>query len=184
MKNNILFCLIGTLALTAASCDDKDDNSGFSGKMAINGQTETVNSALYLESAANDFREADFQLALLKDVLTETPEDDPDFYVTIALSESLCGRTIDLTQPVAQSGERERGIHIQARKTPGPYFRISHTGEGTIEVSGDATVSSGTLTATRNGDNFAVKLSVTLSDGNSIAANWKGTATKLKKTDN
>lgn len=187
MKKNLLFCLAGALALIASSCDDEKDNgSGFSGKMTVNGQTETINSAFYHYTAANDRNEADFLLILFKDFLTELPEDAPDIFVSVALSESLFNRTIDLTQPVAQSGELQRGIHIQARKTPDPYFWISHTGDGKIEVvnsvSGpsDAVVTAGTLTATRNGDNFTIKLSVTLSDGKSIAADWKGTATRLE----
>lgn len=187
MKKILLLCLAGALALAASSCDDEKDNgNGFSGKMTVNGQTETIRSAMYLESVANDFREADFRLMLFKDFLTELPEDAPDIFVSVALSESLFDRTIDLTQPVAQSGELERGIHMQARKTPDPYFWISHTGDGKIEVvnsvSGpsDAVVTAGTLTATRNGDNFTIKLSVTLSDGKSIAADWKGAATRLE----
>lgn len=187
MKKFLSLLLAGALALAVTSCDDdkKDDDGGFSGKMAVNGQIETINSAFYLDTAANDRNEAHFQLMLLKDFLTDIPENTPDFVITIALSESLWGKTIDLTQPVAKSGELERGIHIQARKTPDPYFWISHTGDGKIEVvnsvSGpsDAVVTAGTLTATRNGDDFTIKLSVTLSDGKSIAADWKGTATKV-----
>lgn len=187
MKKFLSLLLAGALALAVTSCDDdkKDDDGGFSGKMAVNGQIETINSAFYLDTAANDRNEAHFQLMLLKDFLTDIPENTPDFVITIALSESLWGKTIDLTQPVAKSGELERGIHILARKTSDPYFWISHTGDGKIEVvnsvSGpsDAVVTAGTLTATRNGDDFTIKLSVTLSDGKSIAADWKGMATKV-----
>lgn len=187
MKKYLSLLLAGALALTVTSCDDdkKDDDGGFSGKIAINGQIETVNTAFYHDTAANDRNEAYFQLMLLRDFFTQTPENNPDFFITIAVSESLCGKTIDLTQPIVKSGALNPGINLLARNAPAPRFWISYTSDGKIEVvnsvSGpiDATVTAGTLTATRSGENFTVRLSVTLSDGYSIAAEWKGTATKV-----
>lgn len=187
MKKFLSLLLAGALALAVTSCDDdkKDDDGGFSGKMAVNGQTETINSAFYHDTAANDRNEAYFQLMLLKDFLTEIPENTPDFVITIALSESLWGKTIDLTQPIVKSGALNPGIKLQAQNTPDSHLWISYTSDGKIVVSNgvsgpcDATVTAGTLTVGRSGDNFTVRLSVTLSDDRSIAAEWKGTATKV-----
>lgn len=187
MKKFLSLLLAGAFALAVTSCDDdkKDDDGGFSGKMAVNGQTETINSAFYHDTAANDRNEAYFQLMLLKDFLTEIPENTPDFVITIALSESLWGKTIDLTQPIVKSGVLNPGIKLQAQNTPDSHLWISYTSDGKIVVSNgvsgpcDATVTAGTLTVGRSGDNFTVRLSVTLSDDRSIAAEWKGTATKV-----
>ena len=56
--------------------------------------------------------------------------------------------------------------------------------DGTIDTtdggsSQGPSVTGGTLLLTRSGDNFTVELSVTLSDGSSVSADWKGTATKI-----
>lgn len=182
MKKILMLCLAGALGLAATSCDeDKNEDGRFSGKMTINGQTETVKSAFYAESPANDRNEANFQIGLLKDACSKLP-DDPDYHVTISLTESLYGKTLDLTQPIRKSGTLDNGMSIAARNAPNTHFRISYTADGKIKVisgEADATVTSGVLTVTRSGDDFTVKLSVTLSDGNSAAVDWKGTATKV-----
>lgn len=183
MKKIATRCLLGALCLAVAACnDDKEDDGGFSGTMTVNGQQETVKSAFYVESPANDRNEAYFQISLLKDAYSQMPENDLDYHVTISLTESLYGKTLDLTQPIRKSGALDNGMSIAARNAPNTHFRISYTVEGKINViSGevDTTVTSGVLTVTRSGDDFAIKFSMTLSDGNSVAADWKGTATKL-----
>ena len=142
---------------------------GNPGKITINGQTETVNSAFYISD------DGYIALFLLKDVLTEIPEDgDPDFGISIEFSESLPGKTIDLTKPL----DPDLRLYLLGgnKKTAiGIYYN-----DGTItDENNDAlTVSAGTLTLTRSGDNFTVELSVTLSDGSSLAAEWKGKVTK------
>lgn len=145
--------------------------------MTVNGQTETVKSAFYEEYAANEYDEAEIDLFLFKDAFSQAPTEEPSFYVNIEVSESLNGKTLDLTKPLDQS------------KTPKPYLYISAVGNGkdfdidyknnTIEITDNATVTSGTLTATKNGNKFTVKLSIKLSNGNSITADWEGMATKV-----
>ena len=103
------------------------------------------------------------------------PEDgDPDFGISIEFSESLLGKTIDLTKPL----DPDLRLYLLGgnKKTAiGIYYS-----NGTITDENDdaLTVSAGTLTLTRSGDNFTVKLSVTLPDGSSLAAEWKGKVTK------
>ena len=171
MKKIFMLCLAGALALASTACDDKDDKGGGnSGKITINGQTENVNSAFYISD------DGYIALFLLKDVLTEIPEDgdDPDFGISIEFSESLLGKTIDLTNPL-DPDLRLIIFGINKKTEIGIYYN-----DGTITDGKDdaLTVSAGTLTLTRSGDNFTVELSVTLSDGSSLAAEWKGKVTK------
>lgn len=179
MKKIFTLCLAGALALAATACDDKDDKGGGdSGKMTINGRTEPVKSALFQEYPAEENDEAEFDLYLLREVYTSVPDHDPDFSVNIEVSESLNGKTLDLTKPLDQSGTSIPYLYIAAI-ADGTEFEIEYY-NGQIGATDNATVTSGTLTATRNGNKFTVKLSVTLSDGNSIRADWKGTATKIE----
>lgn len=178
MKKIFTLCLAGALALAATACDDDDDkDGGYSGKMTVSGQTEEVKSALYFEYAADGGDEAEIDLYLFKEAFSAMPNAEPSFYVNLEISESLNGKTVDLTKPLSQSS------------TPRPYLYINAVSSGKdlvidyydnkIDVTDDATVTAGSMTATRNGDNITVKLSVTLSDGNSLSVDWKGKATKV-----
>ena len=71
--------------------------------MTVNGQTEEIKSAIYAEAPAGEFGENGVGLYLFKDVLTGMPEEEPDFGIMIVITESLYGKTIDLTKPVARS---------------------------------------------------------------------------------
>ena len=138
--------------------------------MTVNGQTETVNSAFYVSG------DGYIALYLLKDVLTEIPDENPGFAIGLMFPESLLGKTIDLTKPL----DPDLGLTILGinKKTEiGIYYE-----NGTItDDEGDTlTVSAGTLALTRSGDNFTVKLSVTLPGGSSLAADWTGKATKTE----
>lgn len=179
MKKIFMFCMAGALALAAASCDDDDEGGGNSGKITVNGQTETVKSALYSEIEAEEFGEKGVGLVLLKDVITGIPEKGPDFGVSVTMTESLYGKTVDLTKPVTLNSHLGiYGINKNAEITISYENGEIDTADGSITQG--PTVTGGTLTMTRSGDNFTVKLSVTLSDGSSAAADWKGTATKME----
>lgn len=177
MKKFFTLCLAGTLCLAAASCDeDKEDNGGFSGKMTINGQTEAVKSAFYDEEPGNDSAEAQVRIVFLKDAYAEfpdmQPETRPDMMVLIGLSESLFGKTVDLTQPLDQHNEPTPalmygGIHESHVITAANYLNNK------ILVSKNGTIKSGTLTMTRSGSHFTVQFSVTFSDGTSLAVDGK-----------
>lgn len=98
------------------------------------------------------------------------------------MSESLYGKTVDLTKPIVKSGTLAPYLDIVAANE-GQSFEIDNS-EGSIDISvGEAdtslTVTSGTLKVTKNGGDFSVKLSVELSDGKSIFADWTGKATKV-----
>ena len=88
--------------------------------------------------------------------------------------ESLPGKTIDLTKPL-DPDLRLTILGVNQKTQIGIYYE-----NGTITDDNDdaLTVSAGTLTLTRSGDNFTVKLSVTLPGGRSLAADWTGKATK------
>ena len=88
------------------------------------------------------------------------------------------GKTIDLTKPVARSS-----YLLIAGMNKNLDVSIEYD-DGTIDTtdggsSQGPSVTGGTLLLTRSGDNFTVELSVTLSDGSSVSADWKGTATKI-----
>ena len=106
------------------------------------------------------------------------PEEEPDFGIMIVITESLYGKTIDLTKPVARScylliaGFNKYLVVFKDLE----YCSIDTTDGGSSQ---GPSVTGGTLLLTRSGDNFTVELSVTLSDGSSVSADWKGTATKI-----
>ncbi len=171
MKKIFMLCLAGALALASTACDDKDDKGGGnSGKITVNGQTETVNSAFYASY------EGQIVLYLLKDVLTEIPEEDPGFAIGLVFSESLPGKAIDLTKPL----DPDLGLAILGINKKTNIRIYYYDGTITDEKDNALTVSAGTLTLTRSGDNFTVKLSVTLPGGRSLAADWTGKATKTE----
>ena len=133
--------------------------------MTVNGQTEEIKSAIYAEAPAGEFGENGVGLYLFKDVM-------------IVITESLYGKTIDLTKPVARSS-----YLLIAGMNKNLDVSIEYD-DGTIDTtdggsSQGPSVTGGTLLLTRSGDNFTVELSVTLSDGSSVSADWKGTATKI-----
>lgn len=147
--------------------------------MTVNGQTEEIKSAIYAEAPDDEFGEKGVGLFLLKDVTTEMPEEEPDFGINIMITESLYGKTLDLTQPVARSSY----LYLSGA-TKNSEITIEYS-DGTIDTADGSitqgpTVTGGTLLLTRSGDNFTVKLSVTLSDGSSLSADWKGKATKIE----
>lgn len=90
--------------------------------------------------------------------------------------ESLPGKAIDLTKPLDPDSDLTI-LGINKKTEIGIYYS-----DGTITDDEDnaLTVSAGTLTLTRSGDNFTVKLSVTLPGGSSLAADWTGKATKTE----
>lgn len=182
MQKIFMLCLAGALTLAATSCKDEKQTITVQ-TITVNGLTSEVQSAFYVEEElAEEGGEAGTSLILLPTFLQTLPEDEPDFYVGIEISESLYGKTVDLTEPIVKSGPLEPYLDIVAA-SEGQSFEIDNS-EGSIDISvGETdtslTVTSGTLKVTKNGDDFSVKLSVTLSDGKFISADWKGTAIKM-----
>lgn len=147
--------------------------------MTVNGQTEDVKSAIYAEVPPEELGENGVMLYLLKDVVTGMPQEEPDFGIGITITESLYGKTLDLTKPLDKSSYLNI---VGVNKNDDVYIEYA---DGKIDTTdgGDGpvpTVTGGTLLLTRSGDNFTVKLSVTLSDGSSASADWKGKATKIE----
>lgn len=182
MRKIFMLCLAGALALAAASC--KEDKKVVTLQtITVSGQMYEVKSAFYTENPAEEGGEAGFMLGLFPTVLTTIPEEEPSFYVGIEISESLCGKTIDLTKPIVKSGTLEPYLGIIA-SADGTTIEIDNS-EGSIDISvqeadSPLTVTSGTLKVTKNGGDFSVKFFVNLSDGRYIATDWKGTAKKVE----
>ena len=93
------------------------------------------------------------------------------------------GKTIDLTKPIVKSGTLEPYLGIIA-SADGTTIEIDNS-EGSIDISvqeadSPLTVTAGSLKVTKHGGDFSVKFFVNLSDGRNIAADWKGTATKME----
>lgn len=174
-----MFCLVCALVLTTTSC--KDEQKVTVQTITVNGQIYEVKSAFYVEEPADAEDEACFELGLFPTDFTTPPAEEPDFYVGIDMSESLWGKTIDLTKPIAKTGTLEPYLGIIAAAN-GTTVEIDNS-EGSIDISvqeadSPLTVTSGTLKVTKNGGDFSVKFFVNLSDGRYIAADWKGTAKK------
>ena len=169
----------GALALATTSC--KDEKVTTMQTITVNGQICEVKSAFYVEEKADEQWETSYDLILFREYFSTLPFTMSDYGVDIEVSESLIGKTIDLTEPVTQTGPLRPYLSVGAIGET--EFDIVHSFERITVSNGDdissATVSYGMLTVTRDGDNFSVKLSVKLSDGKSIFADWTGKATKV-----
>lgn len=179
MRKIFMFCLTGALALATTSC--KDEKVTTMQTITVNGQICEVKSAFYVEEKADEQWETSYDLILFREYFSTLPFTMSDYGVDIEVSESLIGKTIDLTEPVTQTGPLRPYLSVGAIGET--EFDIVHSFERITVSNGDdissATVSYGMLTVTRDGDNFSVKLSVNLSDGKSIFADWTGKATKV-----
>ena len=159
----------------------KDEKVTTMQTITVNGQICEVKSAFYVEEKADEQWETSYDLILFREYFSTLPFTMSDYGVDIEVSESLIGKTIDLTEPVTQTGPLRPYLSVGAIGET--EFDIVHSFERITVSNGDdissATVSYGMLTVTRDGDNFSVKLSVKLSDGKSIFADWTGKATKV-----
>lgn len=142
--------------------------------MTVNGQTEQVKSALYVETQDDEFGENVIVIYLFKDILTKFPQ-EPDFTVGIIIPKSLLGKTIDLTESTIPISYRIAGINTNTETEI--TFEYNN---GKFETTNNASITAGTMTVTRSGNYFTVELSVTLSDGQYISAGWKGAAKKAE----
>ncbi len=173
MQKIFMLCLAGALALGATSC--KEDKKTVTVRtITVNGQMYEVKSVFYADEPADAEDEASIELGLFPTEFTTSPEEEPDFYIGIDISESLWGKTIDLSEP------------LDRNTLPWPYlFITAKNGSDRITIDYDEDpisekISHGSLSVTKNGDRFTVKLYATLSDGQYIAADWKGTAKKAE----
>lgn len=136
--------------------------------MTVNGRTEQVESAFYQEIS-----ETTTYLYLLREPFSELPEMEPDYYILIRFTESLNGKTLDLTRPL----DRNSYLELDGWNAPS-YVHVVYTDGAIRDDDGNpVAVTTGSLTLNRDGDRFTVKLSATLADGSSIAADWAGKAT-------
>lgn len=175
MRKIFMLCLAGVLAL-AASCDDDDKDGGStSGKMTVAGRTESVKSAFYMQQSGV------YMLGLFKDVMTPPCDKEPEFGIEIDASETILGKTLDLTKPL----DNDSYLAILGVSNYNEITMNYYDGQVEVEVYTDTPVSvtSGTMYIARSGNNFTVDFSVTLSDGNSLSAKWKGKATLLQIPD-
>lgn len=173
------FCLAGALALAAASCNDKDDKGADASKMTVNGQTETIGSAIYLDFPSDEVGKNRIMLYLLKDVKTSLPENETDFGIALMVTESFYGKTLDLPKPLGKDSQ----LTLVGANGSGIFEVVYADGKITDSIGKKIVVTAGTLTLTRSGDDFSVKVSVTLADGNSLSADWKGKAMKINLND-
>lgn len=122
MKKFFTYLLAFAAVTTVISCskDDVEPMMGFSNKMTINGQTEEVKSAFYGEYPVIQDDEAGVELYLFKDAFTECPEDDVlSFAIYLDVSESLFGKTIDLSKPITKGSKLEPYLYMAALNIKG-----------------------------------------------------------------
>lgn len=139
--------------------------------MIVNGQTEEIKSVFYQDHLVGNRTRTD--LYLLREALAELPEMEPDFCVVIRFSESLNGKTLDLTRPLDPNSYLNLIGWSDTSDVAVEYV------DGTIcDVPGHPLgITTGSLTLNRDGDRFTIKLSVTLDDGRTLAVDWAGKAT-------
>ena len=176
-----------------------------SGKMNINGQTLEIKSAVYVD-VVKEYYEDQISLTLYSETQFPTFKYGESIlsatgaWIGINVSKSFFGKTVDLTQPFPFSGQRPiPEIHILARESgKGKMVGVKYIPDGSIHVASEdvqisdefgevvhfnpsptAPVTAGSsLTLTRNGDKFTIKLSLTLNDGRSVSIDFEGKPTK------
>lgn len=170
--------MISALALgfTACSDDDDDNNGGQRGTITIGNKTEEVESAFSAAIPSQEGQEGGSYILFFEEDFKEFPKDEPNFFVGVLISDSSFGKQIDLTKALTKSGALSPYLVIG---DPTHGIEIDETGVAADSYESgtetELTVSSGSMKATRNGDKFSVKFTVTFSDGHTIAGDWSGT---------
>lgn len=173
MRKIATLCMATALALAVTACSDDNDNDGDNGQrgtITIGSETEEVESAFSAAIPTQEGNEGGYYILLFEEDFKDIPKNQPNFYISLFIPESCFGKQIDLTKVLPKNGALSSFLII-GNKTH--EIEISNTN---IYVDPESlTLSSGTLNATRNGGKFAVKFTVTLSNGHTIAADWSGT---------
>ena len=120
MRKIFMFCLTGALALATTSC--KDEKVTTMQTITVNGQICEVKSAFYVEEKADEQWETSYDLILFREYFSTLPFTMSDYGVDIEVSESLIGKTIDLTEPVTQTGPLR------------PYLSVGAIGETEFDI--------------------------------------------------
>ena len=176
-----------------------------SGKMNINGQTLEIKSAV-CGDVVQEYYEDQIRVTLYSETQFPTIKYGESMlsatgaWIGISVSKSFLGKTVDLTKPLPKSGQQPiPEILIVARESgKGKIVGVSYILDGYIHVASEdvqvsdefgeivhfkpsptAPVTAGSsLTLTRNGDKFTIKLSLTLNDGRSVSIDFEGKPTK------
>lgn len=174
MKRRICLAGIAALLLAAHACTEKkgDKERNPAGTIQINGRSENVRDVYYMEEPADE--ETGKCIALLILRAEGAPGVvEPEFYVSFELSESLCDGTIDLSRPLEASGWPLPYLYISARNGA-KRFTVDYDEDPIAEM-----VREGSLSVTRNGEQFSIRILLERTDGNRLQAEWTGTASKL-----
>lgn len=177
MKRLFAVAVAVAALLAATSCKKDKHDSGTddpgvpSGTIQINDRSETIHGVYYLEEPA------DIETGKTVGILILGPEGapgavEPEFYLSFELSESLCGQTINLAQPLDTQTRPLPYLYISARNGS-ERFTIDYDEDPIAEV-----VSEGSLSVTRNGDRFDIRISLNCADGNTLRVEWAGTAVR------
>ena len=179
MRKIFMFCLTGALALATTSC--KDEKVTTMQTITVNGQICEVKSAFYVEEKADEQWETSYDLILFREYFSTLPFTMSDYGVDIEVSESLIGKTIDLTEPVTQTGPLRPYLSVGAIGET--EFDIVHSFERITVSNGDdissATVSYGMLTVTRDGETFRRQINLRRLDGKSDQSNDSGITDRI-----
>lgn len=184
-----LFALLaaaGASALLFSACTEGggegQEDPSF-GKMTINGTTFPLRCAFY-----GGYQELPYEtvtsIGMFPENFIEMPEEEPEIAFFAEVSESYLGREIDLTKPLEKTGtlfpivalgvfNDRTGVDIE--------MELTHLGVDIWLGNGQSSVSvtKGTLYVSRSGNHAIVKLSLKLSDGTEIDANWDGAAKEV-----
>lgn len=106
--------------LATTSC--KDEKVTTMQTITVNGQICEVKSAFYVEEKADEQWETSYDLILFREYFSTLPFTMSDYGVDIEVSESLIGKTIDLTEPVTQTGPLR------------PYLSVGAIGETEFDI--------------------------------------------------
>lgn len=173
MKRVLGLALMAALLLASASCTEKKTpEKAATGTIQINQRNETVHGVYYVEVSADEESGTCLEMLILGSE-GAPGAGEPEFYLSLEISEDLCGRTIDLSHPLDAQGWPLPYLYIAARNGS-ERFTVDYDEDPIAEV-----VREGSLAIIRNGDRFDIHISLERTDGNSFRIEWSGTATKL-----
>lgn len=182
----LLLAAAGASALLFSACTEsggEEPKDQSFGKMTINGATLPLRCAFY-GSYQEPPCEIVTAIGMFPENFIEMPDEEPITSFFAEASESYLGREIDLTKPLEKTGSLypivtfgvfndSTGVDIE--------MELTHLGVDIWPGNDQSSVSvtKGTLYMSCNKGNAIVKLSLKLSDGTEIDANWDGAAKEV-----
>ncbi len=152
----------------------------FANTLTFNGQSFAIKSAFYVLGDRSDGDNGNY-LYLLTEPYSALPNEEPDRYLIIGLSNSCLGKRFDLTALEWGSASSTAWLSIF-----NPVFDIyaeNNTDTPNIVAVDPSSlaIQTGTFHVSRSINNdFTVNISIKFADGQSVKASWAGTARQVE----